>query len=678
VADFDDLVASLRRNWHSLPTLAGLRWPEMEQRLLRLIHDGEDRRTLPLLAAARIREALAAVPDVYALITSTASAEMPVPEDTTRRDHIPPKAGPRRTPRFVNLAFVQREDFTRVPATQGLCAGVSYELRVDVGPRSPESIVDATATPVPVDRLPQPQQGHWLELTVTGDGFLVPTASKPLFLPRQGPSFTCPCPPGGAHTCKVRDRDPYAFIAVTAPPEPGLGRLRVVLWHRHNVVESLLIEVDVVTQDGDSGRQHAHVDFTLTENLSDVDALPARAAAVLVNEYGGTHTLVLNGVDGGVISVNFSEGTLQTAMDAFREALLKSHLEQRGTARRSLLGSANEKSRDALVKDLARLAAVGFERWAALYPHAPEALPAFADAQRDGIQIARVESSKFVFPWAVIYDLPLERRYAGHYDVCPLVAEWDGRAPLFDGTPRRCPREAEHAPMNMLCPFGFWGFRFAIEQPPSTGGKSLPVQILLPPAPAATIAQCLTLDEEMASTHLAAVVASLPGFRVRQAASADVVCEALGQPALGLAYFYCHGRGTPDDAWIEVGRDEPIYPQDIAAWARGKWLPRDEHWVTTRPLVILNGCHTAELTPNSPVNFVDGLAGAGAAGIVGTEITLSQRLAGEAVELMLDGLIAQRLPVGDALHQMRSRLLAKGNVLGLAYTAYCSNDLHFV
>ncbi len=678
MADFDDLIALLRRNWRRLPTLAGVGWPELEQRLSRLIEDGEDQRLPPLVAAARIRAALAAFPGVYALITGTANAEPPVPEDRPRQDREPPKAKVRRTPRFVNLMFVQREDYTRVPATRGLLAGAGYQLRVDIGARSPESIVDAAAPPVPVDRLPQLQQGHWLQLTVTGDGFDVPTESTHLFLPRQGASFTCPCPPGGAHTCKVRDRDPYAFIAVTAPPEPGLGRLRLALWHRHNVVQSLLIEVDVVAQDRDSGRQHAHVDFTLTDNLSDVDALPARAVGVLVNERGGTHTLVLNGTDGGIISVDFSEGTLLTAMEAFRDALLKAQLEQRGTKRRSLLGSSNEKSRDALVEDLARLAAVGSERWAALYPQAPKALPAFAQVHGDGMQIARVESSRFVFPWAGIYDLPLERRHAGHYDICPLVAEWDGRAPLIDGTPRRCPREADHARKNMLCPFGFWGFRFAIEQPPSTRGKSLPVQILLPPAPAATIAQSLALDEEIANRHLAAVVASLPGFRVRQAASADDVCEALGQHALGLAYFYCHGRGTPDDAWIEVGRDEPIYPQDIATWAVADWLPRDEHWVTTRPLVILNGCHTAELTPNSPVNFVDGLSGAGAAGIVGTEITVSQSLAGEAVELMLYGLITQRLAIGDAMHQMRARLLAKGNVLGLAYTAYCSNDLRFV
>ncbi|MBO3752683.1 hypothetical protein J5X84_42100 [Streptosporangiaceae bacterium NEAU-GS5] len=682
MADFDDLVAKLRRNWVRLPALAGPGWPELERQLTRLIEEGESGRLAPVVAATRIRVAVADFPQVYGLVTGPAEPESPdtvppMPKDVLRRGDGPPKVEPPPPPRYVNLAFIRQEDFTRVPATQGLRAGGGYQLRVDLGRFSPESII-VNAPPVPTKRLPPTQQGHWLELTVTSEGFRVPTEPTHLYLPRQGASFTCPCHPGDTHTCKVRDRDDYAFITVTAPLEPGPGRLRVALWHRRNVVQSVLVEVDVVAQERDPGRQHAHVDFTLTHNLSDVESLRARAAGVLVNERGGSHTLVLNGVDDGIITVDFSEGTLMTAMDAFRAALLRAQLKQDGTQRRSLLGPANEKSRVGLVEDLARLAGVGADHWAALYPHAPEALPAFAKAQGDGMQIARVESSRFVFPWAGIYDLPLERRRFGHYDLCPLVEEWDGRAPLIDGSPTRCPREAEHARKNMLCPFGFWGFRFAIEQPASTRGRSLPLQIPLPSAPAAIIAQSLALDREMADTHLAAVVAALPGFSVREASSADEVCEALGEHALGLAYFYCHGRGTPDDAWIEVGRDEAIYPQDIATWAVVDWVPRDEHWSTTRPLVILNGCHTAELTPNSPVNFVDGLSSAGAAGIVGTEITVSQRLAGEAVELMLEGLISRQLPVGQALHRMRSRLLAKGNLLGLAYTAYCSNDLRFV
>jgi hypothetical protein len=33
--------------------------------------------------------------------------------------------------------------------------------------------------------------------------------------------------------------------------------------------------------------------------------------------------------------------------------------------------------------------------------------------------------------------------------------------------------------------------------------------------------------------------------------------------------------------------------------------------------------------------------------------------------------------VGPALHRVRQKLLRKGNLMGLAYTTYCSADLHF-
>ena len=99
----------------------------------------------------------------------------------------------------------------------------------------------------------------------------------------------------------------------------------------------------------------------------------------------------------------------------------------------------------------------------------------------------------------------------------------------------------------------------------------------------------------------------------------------------------------------------------------------------TRPLVLLNGCHTAELTPQSPVHFVDTFAAARAGGVVGTEITLDQSMAGEAAEVFLrEVATGDRVGVGEAMRRMRLHFLQKGNVLGLAYTAYCSADLRLI
>jgi len=49
-------------------------------------------------------------------------------------------------------------------------------------------------------------------------------------------------------------------------------------------------------------------------------------------------------------------------------------------------------------------------------------------------------------------------------------------------------------------------------------------------------------------------------------------------------------------------------------------------------------------------------------------------VASEAAELFLK-YFGQLQPVGQALQKMRMEFLAKGNLLGLAYTAYCSADL---
>jgi hypothetical protein len=116
----------------------------------------------------------------------------------------------------------------------------------------------------------------------------------------------------------------------------------------------------------------------------------------------------------------------------------------------------------------------------------------------------------------------------------------------------------------------------------------------------------------------------------------------------------------------------PIVPQDIKAWIKHDW-PKG-HWRYNSPLVLLNGCHTAELTPKALVNFVDVFASAYASGLIGTEITISEQVAIEAAEVFLD-CFKDNEPVKTALNKMRKQFLSKGNLLGLVYTAYCSMDL---
>ncbi len=81
------------------------------------------------------------------------------------------------------------------------------------------------------------------------------------------------------------------------------------------------------------------------------------------------------------------------------------------------------------------------------------------------------------------------------------------------------------------------------------------------------------------------------------------------------------------------------------------------------------------MTTATLANFVDAFGNrAGAAGVIGTEVTIEQGMAGWATGLLLQRL-TNGASAGQALRDMRWTMLARGNVMGLAYTLYAVADL---
>jgi hypothetical protein len=302
-----------------------------------------------------------------------------------------------------------------------------------------------------------------------------------------------------------------------------------------------------------------------------------------------------------------------------------------------------------------------------------------ADSQLS-IQVARVRGSVFVFPWMLLYDIPLESN-RDKYKVCKILDHWEEGLFLSSEPLSKCPYASEHAEENFICPFGFWGFRHNIEQPPATQNNNLPILIQAGDPLQIVVCRSIDLDKKLSTDHLKGIEKALPGFTVLEARSRDSVRASLTNPAIEIVYFYCHGRrekgpsGKTTKAYLEVGKGEQINPEDITTWHLA-WSKDPGHWKTT-PLVFVNGCHTMELTPESLVNFADAFSSANAGGVIGTEITIDQRVANEAAEQFLLH-FGSKKPVGEALHRMRLHFLEKGNLLGLAYTAYCSADLKLV
>jgi len=139
---------------------------------------------------------------------------------------------------------------------------------------------------------------------------------------------------------------------------------------------------------------------------------------------------------------------------------------------------------------------------------------------------------------------------------------------------------------------------------------------------------------------------------------------------VSMAYFYCHGGDRSYRHWLVLGEGDPLIPTYLDDALRSAWEEAG-----AAPLVVLNGCHTANYTPATFLSFVHRFGELGAAGIVGTEIPIHECLGRAFGEFLIQGLLAGR-PVGRMVYDFRRDLLKRLNPLGLAYVAYCYADLH--
>lgn len=523
----------------------------------------------------------------------------------------------------------------------------------------------------------------------TSHEFRIATSRSWFFLPNVGRSWTCECRPNGSHKCTPDTRSQYLFVPIATPAASGNARLRLSIYFRKNVVQSLHLAAQVSSTETTGRGYAATIDYSLSSDL-DVSRLPARTANILTNQNpDSTHHLVVNGGQDEVLAIHLTDGQIRQGIDISRQALRNVHYREFGGAfgaekqRENLLNLQNEKTPADFANDLKQLAQVGWNLWTLLLQGEERWWGVLR--KPSSIQVSRTSGSTFVFPWALIYDLPLET--GAQQGLCPLLNNWGQLSALVAQSAHTCPYETQHGQKNLLCPFGFWGFKHIVEQPPSLPkDRNLATAVQISSQPAELVAGLsLRLDAGETKQHLQNIrtALALPEFRLSDTDSVEGVRTALASP-LAVAYFYCHGGhelqagATEPSPYLQIGSlDEPPYrffPTDIAAWrASGDWPPK--HWHDASPLVFINGCHTVELTPEALVNFVDGFVMANAAGVIGTEIVVLQHLASEAAELFFGEFRTTGCTVGQALHQMRLKLLAKRNLLGLAYTAYCSADL---
>ncbi len=604
-----------------------------------------------------------------------------------------PGDGPALPPRFVNVCFTAGPDGAPIPSRTALVADTPYCLRIDIGGMSPDSVVEnAGANPFPSEALPPSEHGHWLQVAVAPGGFRMDRRRYDLYLPNSGASWVCPCRPNAAHRCRKEDRKRYLGIPVRTAvytKARGVDAMRIAIYFQNNLVQSQLLRAHLTArEDAPSGGGHSSViDYTLSADFTGLAAFPRRDLHILTNANDdGSHRIVINSDLNDAVVFNMSDGQVRNAIDEVRTVLRSIHIEETGgswgTGKqiRNRYDRNNAKSRGDFVADLLQLAPLGWVLWVSLMQDKPEERASLNSllAPPSLIQVSRVARSGFVFPWALVYDIPLESDPKSHKP-CKVLEAWPAALAQIDMRSPMCPFQETHD-LNTICPFGFWGIRHVIEQPPSMPkGRNLPLSISCRKNPAMVVGVSLELEKGMTEAHMAQLARLGARLTLQRCDTRNSIRDALSAPALETVYFYCHGLrealasgGTPLPK-IGIGSAEGIAPGDIIAWDLG-WSGKTAHWRDTSPLVFINGCHTAELTPELLVNFVDAFAGVYAAGVVGTEVTLHQQLANEASETFFLKFWAGS-GLGESLRFMRLQFLGKGNLMGLAYTPYCSAEL---
>ena len=641
-----------------------------------------------------------------------------------------------RAPRVLNANFAVPGGAV-LQARDGLLAGTEYDLLVDIGPRWTRivSLVDKGGD-FPENALPPGKDGYVIDVVLVSEDFVPHLLSASLWVPRgSGRSF----PMQDGHQGPSSGPVALRFRAPRSPKESEQGVLtasaRLCLYYENNLLQSAVVKAGVVRGSTDRLKEPnvITVDFVLTDSFVDVEPRFARRAvkltpddkvaghpvklSLVLNDDGERHRIIVRRrLDGPPMPAQPCSAEAWTPYDPLaaldflngaRNRLVECSYARdvTGNVRRQAgepvigLDRENGKPRQQFAWDLLQMAELGsrlFNRaFGQVKPAGSNCNPAewrraLRSIVRDAsiIQVARSLPTQYVFPWALVYDYPLIAPERSKWKTCQVVEkEWsaDGRR---QGTiVSRCPfDDKDWHKENIICPYGFWGLRHIIEEPPSVKVPLASAWNGLVRGKSLNVAVARTTDPKLRAgidAHLKRV-GGIAGVEFRPAAEAsdwDSVITMLQAPE--IAYFLCHGEydTSAQTSYLRIGASNRISPDDFLDWARLE-PPRGpdiQAWKRCHPFIFINGCHTSALKPGEIVSFVGCFSDLEASGVLGTEVSVLLPVAAEVAEFMFTSMARPDGPsVGEALRAVRWQLANKGNLLGLAYTLYGLADLHVV
>jgi hypothetical protein len=578
----------------------------------------------------------------------------------------------------VNLQLVARGGRPGDVTPVRLDPGRPYWLRVDIGPRDRRS---AAGTPQPLTT--QALAAGELDVHVFPDAPL----GRPAALGRLAVH------PGRAARVVAATQVPpqrlldrrHLHWRLTTPAQPGVWRVRCLLLARGTVVH---VEQLTVVVGPSRRRVRQKTTFRLLQDLSDLAPVGTLAPPSLM-------LYANDGEDDGsdfsfLVPGSGTAGTDAVRSHAAQVALSGEVVEGLLTTGRGALAEVSWGNRDAFVSglrpvnawrdggfvpstsvgQLVTLARAGRQMWQA-FAQSLDPDPTSASVLRERMRTPGVvalavrKDPRHVVPLQLLYDKPLDLvAHPGSLTLCAPSVAWlaapEGEPPCL-GSP--CPEDGTR---TSVCLSGFWGLRHAIavtlSAPAPLAGESLDrIENALPLSSLVTVATDPDVRRSWPA-HEQLIKAWLDVTGSLGTSPAEVV-EALESRRPAIAYFLTHVEVTRDPVpvpFLRVGSGG----LDAAA-LQDHGLRLD----ASRPLVFLNGCASAALTPERLLGLIDRFLAHGASSAVGTEVTVFLDLATRFAEAFFTR-FCSGTTLAEAMRQARIAVLAQGNPLGLAYTAY--------
>lgn len=618
---------------------------------------------------------------------------------------------------IVNLGFSHADaaDNTLKP-NEPLQTGHSYYFWLNIGRRHKDAIGEATR--IDLEKLPEeavltvaifafdkeleitPEQDVG-ELKIQNDGSV-----KVLRQPVKEESI-----PLSAEAPADYGKD-FLLFPITVPNKEGIHRLRCNIYCAQVLVQSHVVSANVTSTPHPVFEACTKkLDYVLSQSLraahlAEITKEP-HLLSLMVNDNGdGSSSFRFFGADGterfkdnAQIDGPQLSGFLQQARAAMRKISWGNEEEwdhNKQLAYRYQTQTFDEKK---LAKDLAYLARAGSRIYAGFLSHLrtkPSALEALL-ANSGLIQIALKLSPRAVLPAAVVYDYawnPNQFDFPNTtFELCPSFARAlkdarEGGPPLedcvcFKGgcelkilTAEIQKTKTLNALGPIICPSGFWGYRHLLGLPLTLDGANTEIPPVIEFHDSLQMFACVSTDPGFVKRdpHLANLKA-MEGLKFERDDGYDPFIMRLKSNVPHLLYFYCHGgvKAGSLNPYLLVGEKDEIDPNN--------WLGERIEWTGPNPLVFINGCHTTSLDPEVTLDFVSSFVQmSGAAGVIGTEITIFEPLAVRFAEECFKRFVGapphtEKMPIGKAVRGARLELLKDGNPLGLVYIPYAVASL---